>query len=303
MEISPSANQLLNTFAATLELDGGGGRGSEFYAGVDLGTAYIVTAVVDGDGIPVAGAITRSRSSIRDGLVLDYMGAIRFVRDQVRTIRDAGFDIAVAEAAYPPGTSGANARAFANVLEAADLEVSGLIDEPSAAALVLGIDDGAVVDIGGGTTGISILRDGRVVYTADEATGGTHLDLVIAGNFRIDTQEAEKIKTDASRQREIFPVVRPVFQKMAAIVNRHLQGHRVETLYLVGGTSCFPGIVQVMEQETGLEVALPENPLLVTPLGIALSCRRHHQQALCETVQGGQRANGARNSRGWQRLP
>lgn len=272
MTIHSSANQLLKTFEASLELNGGGSNGRELFAGVDLGTAYIVTAVVDREGHPVAGALTRSCSSIRDGLVLDYIGAIRFLREQVNALRNAGFPIQRAAAAYPPGTTGQNARAFGNVLQAADLDVVGMIDEPSAAAKVLGITEGAVVDIGGGTTGISVLHDGEVVYTADEATGGTHLDLVLAGNFKVDIQEAEKIKTDASRQNEIFPLVRPVFQKMASIVKHHLRGHHVDTLYLVGGTSCFPGIEEVMEEETGLEISRPDNPLLVTPLGIALSC-------------------------------
>lgn len=278
MTISPSANQLLNAFAAALELNGSAPTRGELYAGVDLGTAYIVTAVVDANGIPVAGALTRSASSIRDGLVLDYLGALHILRDQVKAIRKAGFPIRLAEAGFPPGTMGANAKAFANVLEAADLDATGLIDEPSAAALALGITEGAVVDIGGGTTGISVLRDGKVVYTADEATGGTHLDLVLAGNFKIDVKEAERIKTDPPRQPEIFPLVRPVFEKMASIVNQHIRGHEVEKLYLVGGTSCFPGIVAVMEDETGLIVERPDNPLLVTPLGIALSCaRRNHK--------------------------
>ena len=75
-----------------------------------------------------------------------------------------------------------------------------------------------------------------------------------------------------ARQREILPLVTPVFQKMASIVKQHLKGYSVDTLYLVGGTSCFPGIETVMEQETGIPVARPVNPLLVTPLGIALSC-------------------------------
>jgi ethanolamine utilization protein EutJ len=128
------------------------------------------------------------------------------------------------------------------------------------------------VDIGGGTTGISVLENGRVIFTADEATGGIHLDLVLAGHYRIDVLESEKIKTDPARQPDIFPLVRPVFQKMASIVNSYLKGFNVETLYLVGGTSCFPGIESVMEAETGLAVERPGNPLLVTPLGIALSC-------------------------------
>jgi ethanolamine utilization protein EutJ len=272
MKISESANQHIAAFEAALKLNGNRCSDQLLFAGVDLGTAYIVTAVVDSEGMPVAGVLTRSQSSIRDGLVLDYVGAITLLRKQVKMLRDAGFPIKVASAAFPPGTIGRNKRAFANVLQGVGLEVSGLIDEPSAACLVLEIDEGAVVDIGGGTTGISVMKNGQVVYTADEPTGGIHLDLVLAGHYRIDTQEAESIKTDPTRQPDIFPLVRPVFQKMASIVRRHLQEHPVKTLYLVGGTSSFPGIEDVMENETGLDVVKPYNPLLATPLGIALSC-------------------------------
>ncbi len=272
MKISESANQHIAAFEAALKLNGNGYSDQPLFAGVDLGTAYIVTAVVDSEGIPVAGVLTRSQSSIRDGLVLDYVGAITLLRKQVELLHGAGFPIKVASAAFPPGTIGRNNHAFANVLQSVGLEVSGLIDEPSAASLVLEIAEGAVVDIGGGTTGISVIKNGQVVYTADEPTGGIHLDLVLAGHYRIDTQEAESIKTDSTRQPEIFPLVRPVFQKMASIVRRHLQEHPVKTLYLVGGTSSFPGIEDVMENETGLDVVKPYNPLLVTPLGIALSC-------------------------------
>lgn len=272
MTIHPIANELLGAFEASLSLGGRKPSDRVLYAGVDLGTAYIVTAVVDSMGVPLAGVVTRSESSIRDGLVLDYMGAIRLLREQVTLLRAAGFDVKKASGAYPPGTVGRNAQAVSNVMYAADLEVTGLIDEPSAAAKVLRITDGAVVDIGGGTTGISVIHDGEPVYTADEATGGTHVDLVLAGHFKVPVEEAERIKTDPTRQREILPLVTPVFQKMASIVKGHLKGQPVETLYLVGGTSCFPGIDAVIEAETGIPVVRPSNPLLVTPLGIALSC-------------------------------
>lgn len=39
-----------------------------------------------------------------------------------------------------------------NVIESADIDVIKVVDEPSAAAKVLKIKDGAVVDVGGGTT-------------------------------------------------------------------------------------------------------------------------------------------------------
>ena len=46
--------------------------------GVDLGTANIVLAVVDGEDRPVAGA-TYPSTVVRDGVVVDYMGAVRAV--------------------------------------------------------------------------------------------------------------------------------------------------------------------------------------------------------------------------------
>ncbi|MFH1999933.1 MAG: ethanolamine utilization protein EutJ, partial [Planctomycetota bacterium] len=141
-----------------------------------------------------------------------------------------------------------------------------------AANALIGLQNGVIVDVGGGTTGIAILREGEVVYTADEPTGGIHADLVLAGHFKISDDEAETMKCDPSRQAELFTLIRPVFEKMASIVNYHLAFQSVDILYLVGGTSEFPGIEQVMEKETGFKVLKPLNPLLVTPLGIALSC-------------------------------
>ena len=69
-----------------------------------------------------------------------------------------------------------------------------------------------VVDIGGGTTGLAILKDGKVVQIEDEPTGGTHLTLVLAGNFHVPFQEAEAIKQDYSRHKEILPVVKAVVE-------------------------------------------------------------------------------------------
>jgi ethanolamine utilization protein EutJ len=270
--ISESANQRIAAFADAMALKHEVRSDGVLFAGVDLGTTNIVTAVVDSQGKPVAGALTRSQSTVRDGLLLDYVGAIGILRKQLNLLHSAGFTIQEASAAYPPGTTGRNCQAFGNVLAAVGLKVVGLIDEPTAASLVLEISEGCVVDIGGGTTGISVIKGGEVVYTADEATGGVHIDLALAGNYRVSVEVAERIKTDPKRQDEIFPLIQPVFQKMANIVRTHLQGHSVETLYLVGGTSCFPGIADVMESETGLKAVLPVNPLLVTPLGIALSC-------------------------------
>ena len=44
-------------------------------------------------------------------------------------------------------------------------------------------------------TGISILKDGKVIYTDDEATGGSHMTMTVAGHYKIPYEEAEVLKT------------------------------------------------------------------------------------------------------------
>jgi ethanolamine utilization protein EutJ len=156
------------------------------------------------------------------------------------------------------------------VLYAAGLDCTGLIDEPTAANNVLQIDDGAIVDVGGGTTGVAVFKGGQVVYTADEPTGGTHFTLVIAGAKNLTFEQAEELKTDPRQQPALFPVVRPVMEKVATIVRRHIADHPVDAIYLVGGTVAFPGIDEVVQEITGVKTMIPGRPLFVTPLGIAM---------------------------------
>ena len=61
------------------------------------------------------------------------------------------------------------------VLRAAGLECTGLLDEPSAANNVLQVQDGAIVDVGGGTTGVAVVRGKQIMYTADEQIGRAHV--------------------------------------------------------------------------------------------------------------------------------
>ncbi|MDR3438611.1 ethanolamine utilization protein EutJ [Telmatospirillum sp.] len=238
--------------------------------GVDLGTANIVLSVVDADNTPVTGATCPS-TVVRDGIVVDYVGAVATVRRLKAELEERlGCELRCAGTAIPPGILAGNVKAIANVVEAAGFDVVDVSDEPTAAARVLGVRDGAVVDVGGGTTGISILRDGEVVFTDDEATGGTHMTLVLAGAHGISFEQAEVMKTDPAQSRDVFAVVRPVVEKMASIVNRCLKGYDVDTIYVVGGACSFDQFEEVFRKQTGRSVVKPAQPLLVTPLGIAM---------------------------------
>lgn len=241
------------------------------HVGVDLGTAYTVLVVLDQHYQPIAGTYQFAQI-VRDGLVVDFIGAVDLVRKMKSQVEERlGFTLTSASTGYPPGVPQAEVRATANVLFGAGLDCTGLIDEPSAANNVLQAKDGAIVDVGGGTTGIAVLKDGKVIYTADEPTGGTHFSLVIAGSTGRTFEEAEALKKDPKEQTRLFPVVRPVMEKVGTIVRRHIRGHKVERIYLVGGTCAYPGMAQVIQEVTGVETALPGNPLFITPLGIAMN--------------------------------
>ncbi len=235
------------------------------HVGVDLGTADVVLMVLDGAGEPVA-AFLEWAEVVRDGVVVDYAGAIDLVRDMVdRARRRTGQEITHACTSFPPGT---DPRLSTNILEAAWLEVADVRDEPTCVAQLLTLDNAAVVDIGGGTTGTAVVRDGRVVFSADEPTGGRHVSLVLAGHYGVDFEEAERFKRQPARY-DVLQLVRPTVQRIADIVSGHIAGHRVERVILSGGTCCLPGIDQILAQELGLPVVLPCQPLLLTPLAIA----------------------------------
>ena len=244
---------------------------SSVHVGVDLGTAYTVLVVLDEHYKPIAGEYQFAQVT-RDGLVVDFIGAVDLLRAMKSRIeKKLGFELTSGATGYPPGVPQAEVRATANVLFGAGLDCTGLIDEPTAANNVLQIKDGAIVDVGGGTTGIAIFKNGEVVYTADEPTGGTHFSLVIAGSTGTSFEEAEELKKNPKEQTRLFPVIRPVMEKVGSIINHHIGGHRVERLYLVGGTCAYPGMAKVIEEVTGVETILPGNPLFVTPLGIAMN--------------------------------
>lgn len=235
------------------------------FMGVDLGTADVVVMALDATGTPVA-AFLEWAEVVRDGVVLDYLGAVAIVRRLTAKVeKRLGREIRRASTSYPPGT---DPRLSTHILETAGLEVTATADEPSCVAALFHLDATAVVDVGGGTTGTAVTRDGAVIFSDDEPSGGRHITLSIAGHFDLSFEEAERCKRDPARQ-DILGLARPTLQRISDIVAGHIRGHRVECILLTGGPCCLPGAAEVFAAELGLPVLLPSQPLLLTPLAIA----------------------------------
>ena len=225
--------------------------------------------VVDSEGQPVAVCLDWA-DVVRDGIVWDFFGAVTIVRRHLDMLeQQLGCRFSHAATSFPPGT---DPRISINVLESAGLEVSHVLDEPTAVADLLQLDNAGVVDIGGGTTGIAIVKRGEVTYSADEATGGHHISLTLAGNRRMPLEEAEQYKR--SNAQEIWPVVKPVYEKMAEIVAHHIEGQGIADLWLAGGSCMQPGVDALFRKRfPELRVHLPQHSLFMTPLAIASSGR------------------------------
>jgi ethanolamine utilization protein EutJ len=245
----------------------------QLFAGVDLGTYKAITIVVDETGRPRAARMKRAEF-VRSGLIVDFAGARSLVHEMMEEMRNASpLPIVKGATSYPPQTEYANINATRYLLEGAGLEVLNVLDEPTAANQVLKLENAAIVDVGGGTTGIAVIQGGKIVFTDDEATGGVHLSLVIAGNYKISYKEAEEVKIDRGRNREIISIVRPVIEKIASIVETSLQKFdNLTEVCLVGGTCELAGFDEIVQKTLSLKAYRPDYPQLITPLGIALSC-------------------------------
>lgn len=268
------SDQLIRRFAEQVRSASTESADGPLRLGVDLGTANIVLAVVDAANQPVGGAWLHS-TVVRDGVVVDWQGATRAVRTLKQDLESRlSTQFEAASMSIPPGIDEGTIRVFSNVLQASGLEVAEVVDEPVAAARVLGVTDGCVIDVGHGTTGVSILADGKVVKSVDEATGGHHMTLVVAGAYGIEYDEAEAMKTDPSRQADVLGVIRPTLEKMATIAAEALVGHNPPMIHLVGGSSSFSNAPDVFAQVLHRPVVRPLEPLFVTPLGVPMTAIR-----------------------------
>lgn len=236
--------------------------------GVDLGTATCVITVVDEEGMPVWIDVVPT-AAIRDGVVVDFAGASAATAElRVRAQEALDRELSAAATAYPPCVGEAESRACRFVLEGAGFEDVTLLDEVSAANLALEVDDGVVVDVGGGSTGVGIFRNGELTFLDDRPGGGHHLDLIVSGALGIDLADAEAHKRE-STDGALLPILRPGFERIAQNIAELTRGAEHLDLHLAGGALMYPGAAQVISRYLDRPVHTYPNANLITPLGIA----------------------------------
>ena len=241
----------------------------ELHVGIDLGTSTVVLTVTGADGLPAYAASTPC-AALRDGVVVDFAGAVDAVAHLVERAADrTGHRISAAAAGHPPGVGASESRACRFVLERAGLACAALVDEVSAANAVLEIGDGVLVDVGAGSTGVGVFRDGRLVSTGDVPGGGHHLNLILAGALGTTVTEAERLKRHHGEDH--LPILRPGYERIATSIDRLSAGHGSLPVHLAGGGLMCPGAAGVIAQYLERTVVEYPHALYITPLGLAWS--------------------------------
>jgi len=237
--------------------------------GIDLGTATVVITAVDRIGAPVYWDFVRC-GAVRDGVVVDFADATAAVSELKSRAEEAlGRSVESAGTAYPPGVPKTEARACRYVLESAGIECRSLTDEVSAAQALLRLESGAIVDVGGGSTGVGIVEKGKIVALDDRPGGGHHLNLILAGALGIPVEKAETLKI--AGKPEHVRILSPGIERIAASVERQIGKRSVHSVHLVGGAVMLPGTDRIVSDFIGLPALSYPHSELVTPFGIAMS--------------------------------
>lgn len=169
----------------------------------------------------------------------------------------------------------------------------------------------ALVDVGAGTSDISITRDGSIIAYGMIPHAGDELTEVLVQHFLVDFNMAEHIKLESTTNdtvtykdimsiehtipsQEVWEVVEPVVDKITTEVSdkiRQLNGDKtVSACFVVGGGGKVHGFTQklangldlpeervalrgeeVLGEVTFQQEDIKKDPLLVTPIGICLN--------------------------------
>ena len=155
----------------------------------------------------------------------------------------------------------------------------------------------AVFDIGSLVTSVSIMLNGQTVFERDQAFGGHQLTQDLVRLYGLSLEEAElKKRTGDLPENYRTDVLQPFVEQGAADVARVLQFFftstpyaRVDRIYLAGGASVVPGLVEAIADRTevpteilspfqGMEIAetvrekqlRQDAPALLTACGLAM---------------------------------
>ena len=132
----------------------------------------------------------------------------------------------------------------------------------------------ALVDVGATMTTLSILRNGRNIYSREQVFGGKQLTDEVMRRYGLSYEEAGLAKRQGGLPESYeIEVLEPFKEAMAQQIGRLLQFfyagseyNRADQIVLAGGCASIPGIAAMVEEQIGVQTVVA-NPLSQMTLG------------------------------------
>lgn len=119
-----------------------------------------------------------------------------------------------------------------------------------------------VINIGASSTSIGIVRDGTVPFVRDIDIAGNSYTQAIANALSVTLEEAEQMKIqEPERDPDATAAIGTVTRQLVGELSRSLMyyqsrgnGAKVESLFMCGGASGLPGLVDAISEMAGLPI-------------------------------------------------
>ncbi|WP_343597026.1 pilus assembly protein PilM [Acinetobacter sp.] len=127
----------------------------------------------------------------------------------------------------------------------------------------------ALLDIGHSMTTLSVMQDGKIIYTREHVFGGRQLTQDIQQRYGLSFADAGRSKKDRSLPDDYdAEVLLPFMDSVAQQAQRSLQlffsssqFNDIDHILLAGGTANLPGLAKILQQSLGYRVTVA-NPFL-----------------------------------------
>lgn len=133
----------------------------------------------------------------------------------------------------------------------------------------------AVIDLGVHSTGITILRNWKAIYTREETFGGSQLTEAIQQRYHLSFEEAARSKKQGGLPNEyVVDVLSPFREALIPLIRRSLQffystsiHSSIDHIVLAGGGAFIPGLRDLIKQNIGVvsTIANPFTQMSVAP--------------------------------------
>lgn len=144
----------------------------------------------------------------------------------------------------------------------------------------------ALFEIGGDNTGLKVLANDELLYDRDQAFGGAQLTQLIARQYGLSFDEAERRKIDGTLPSNyLTDLHEPYADSVAQEIGRALQyfftstaHHKVDHVLLAGGAASLAGLAERVREVTGFD-CMVVNPFDLMHSGNAVSPDRLAREA------------------------